>query len=272
MKFSQRIGKTEVRTILQKDSIDNALKVKLWNCFYNKIVYRNRRQVNSHLFDITRMLWEDFYLNKINDFPGEDEALKIYEDAFFKSNWYEIYDFIEFVSNLENVIPLTFSNFIENCNSILEKELSAYRIINYQVTPISNDIEVESIENASKINDKFKDVSTHLNASISSLSNRENPDYRNSIKESISAVETICKIITGENTLGKALNNLEKAGIKINPSLKSAFDKLYAYTNDSKTGIRHALVESDYSPDFDEAKFMLITCTGFINYLKSKTS
>ncbi len=163
------------------------------------------------------------------------------------------------------------SRFIDECNSILEKELSAYRIINCKITSISDEIEIESIENALKNNDKFKDVKTHLDTSLSYLSNRENPDYRNSIKESISAVETICKIITGENTLGKALNNLEKSGIKINPSLKSAFEKLYTYTNDEKTGIRHALIDSEYSPDFDEAKFMLVTCSTFINYLKAKS-
>ncbi|MFI0430048.1 AbiJ-NTD4 domain-containing protein [Mariniflexile sp. HMF6888] len=270
MKFSERIGETEVRSVLQKDSIDDALKIKLWNCFFNKVIYRQKRSINTHLFDLTKMIWEDFYLYRVNEFPGEKEALKIYEKNFFKSDWHEVYDFIEFVVSLENNIPLTFSGFIDNCNLVLEKELSAYRIINNQITPISDEVEMESIENASKSNDKFKEVSTHLKASVSSLSNRENPDYRNSIKESISAVESICKIITGENTLGKALNNLEKSGIKINPSLKSAFEKLYTYTNDSKTGIRHALVEGDYSPDFDEAKFMLVTCSTFINYLKAK--
>lgn len=33
MKFSQRIGKTEMRTVLQKESVDEIFKVKLWNVF-----------------------------------------------------------------------------------------------------------------------------------------------------------------------------------------------------------------------------------------------
>lgn len=91
------------------------------------------------------------------------------------------------------------------------------------------------------------------------------------LKKSISAVESVCKVVTGEKTLGKALNNLEKLGIKIHPSMKSAFDKLYVYTNDSKTGIRHAKINAGYSLNFDEAKFMLVICSSFINYLKFKS-
>jgi hypothetical protein len=40
-------------------------------------------------------------------------------------------------------------------------------------------------------------VSEHLNTAIGFLSDRKNPDYRNSIKESISAVESLMKILAG---------------------------------------------------------------------------
>ena len=113
----------------------------------------------------------------------------------------------------------------------------------------------------------------HLNSALEKYALRPNGDYRNSIKESISAVEGFCREKTGESTLGKALSQLEKKNIIIPPSLKAAFSKLYEYTNHADTGIRHALMDDDgkYTPTADEALFMLVSCSAFINYLESKS-
>jgi len=109
-----------------------------------------------------------------------------------------------------------------------------------------------------------------LRTSIEYFSNRENPDYRNTIKEAISAVEALCVIITGDKKakLGQALSNIEKK-FKIHGALKNAFSSLYGYSSDSG-GIRHSLLEDDISVSFEDAKFMLVSCSAFINYLKVK--
>jgi hypothetical protein len=101
------------------------------------------------------------------------------------------------------------------------------------------------------------------------LSNRKNPDYRNSIKESISAVESMAKTITQKPKadLEEALRILERSG-KIHGALKAGFSKLYGYTSD-EGGIRHAMMEE---PDLSssDAQFFLVSCSAFTNYLKSK--
>jgi len=82
-------------------------------------------------------------------------------------------------------------------------------------------------------------------------------------------VESTCQIITkkGKATLPDALKVLEKDH-KLHSALKDGFIKLYGYTSD-KDGIRHAMSEE---PDLDsaDAKYFLMSCTSFINYLKSK--
>ncbi|MBC8320129.1 MAG: hypothetical protein H8E34_05345 [Bacteroidetes bacterium] len=105
---------------------------------------------------------------------------------------------------------------------------------------------------------------------MSLLSDRKNPDYRNSIKESISAIESLCKILVGDNskTLGKALKELRKK-FEIPPSLLKAFDAIYGYTS-SEGGIRHSLLEDDITVGLEEARFMLVACSAFTNYLISK--
>jgi hypothetical protein len=118
----------------------------------------------------------------------------------------------------------------------------------------------------------FAAVGIHIRTAIEQFSDRKAPGYRNSIKESISAVEAMCKIITGlENAmLPEALKRLEEKGISLHAALKKSFISLYGYTSDAD-GIRHALLEES-TLDFDDAKFMLVSCSAFVNYLAAKAS
>ncbi|MDR1087632.1 MAG: hypothetical protein LBL16_05330 [Endomicrobium sp.] len=96
--------------------------------------------------------------------------------------------------------------------------------------------------------------------------NGRDSDFRNSIKESISAMEYVVRDITGASTLGEGLKKL-KEGEKINSYFIKAFHKLYAYTN-SEGGIRHANMNDNNNVYFEEAKFMSVACSAFINYIK----
>jgi len=119
----------------------------------------------------------------------------------------------------------------------------------------------------------FKNVNAHFENALRLLSDRESPDFRNSIKESISAVEAICRAVSEDEkaTLGQALDVIEKKGkIELHRALKRAFDSLYGYTSSSE-GIRHSLLEEATS-SFENAKFMLVSCSAFVNYLTAKAS
>ena len=82
--------------------------------------------------------------------------------------------------------------------------------------------------------------------------------------------EQICRNITGETTLDKAIARLEAKGVVINSEMKKGFAKLYYYTNDEATGIRHALMDDGNVPTSDEAIYMLVVCSAFVNYLTKK--
>lgn len=160
--------------------------------------------------------------------------------------------------------------FINLLNAEFDRLHFAYRIINDDIVEIDSKEEIETIE------DTLRNASTtirmHLSRALDLYAQRPEGDYRNSIKESISAVEVYCREKTGENTLGKALNKLEQGGLIIPSVLKQAFDKLYAYTNQPDSGIRHALMDDSgaYTPKAEEALFMLVSCSAFINYLVKK--
>lgn len=289
MRFSQRIGKKSVRQSLQIESIDTPLENKLWNCFLNefleaiKIIELFRSSTSAKVYNV---LWEDFFEQRTDEIPSYPRGdinissmINYFKVSFFESEWNEKYDFIEFLSEFENSLKKSKSqygnsyrdlSFTEKCNAILERENSGYRLVNNQIVQITSEHEIATIEEAIQNSSSLKPVETHLQTALEFLSNRENPDYRNSIKESISAVESFCKIITDDPkaTLGTALSKIEKSH-QLHGALKSSFLALYGYTSDSG-GIRHALLQDDIPVSMEDAKFMLVSCSAFINYLKTK--
>ncbi len=156
---------------------------------------------------------------------------------------------------------------MEALNIILERELSGYRIISGKVVDITDEQEVEMLEEA-LADTQYEGVNAHLKRALELLSDRKNPDYRNSIKESISAVEGIAKIISNnpKASLGDALKILEKNS-KLHSALKNGFSSLYGYTSD-ENGVRHSMLEEP-NITIADAKYFLLSCTSFVNYLKS---
>ena len=263
MLFSERMGITQPK-LLQIDSMDADLRNSLWNIFVDMFSKTNAFEV------ISEDIWKNFLKKPTDELPKfESNVIRELKPSFLKDNYYVVYDLIEFIIKSLKKHNYQTEVFVKKCKIVLEREKSAYKLINDQLIPISSEIEVQEIEQSleNSQNDKLKLVNNQLNTAIEHFKNRENADYRNSIKESISAVEGLCRLITGESTLGDALNKIDDK-IQINPQFKDGLRKIYAFTN-SKEGIRHAQM-LDSNIGFDEAKFMLVFCSAFINYLISK--
>jgi len=271
MRFSQRIGKTPIKVNIQKDTMDDDLRTSLWNVFYDFVAEKIGNDLcHSEYYLLIRNMWVYFFkkpLDSLNDwFPTTLNRIRTW---FFVCEWYEVYDFIEFLVQAES--PIDKDSFIIYCNLVFEREVSAYRIIGHKIGEITDDNEIKRIEDAldATKTDIFSAVHNHLKSALTMLTNRNKPDYRNSIKESILAVESLAKIISGDSKaeLGKALKKIEDK-IKIHPALKKAFLSLYGYTND-EGGIRHAMLDEKVIC-FEDAKYMLVSCSGFVSYLIMK--
>ena len=193
-----------------------------------------------------------------------EDCLSSLRKYFYSARWWEILDFIEFVAEKGNTSSK--KEFIHICNYNLSSENSAYRFVDGVIAEITSEEEIKSIETAIAEATPYGGVKLHLSRAIALHSDKQNPDYRNSIKESISAVESLAKQISGDEkaTLGAILNELEKQG-KIHGALKSSFSSLYGYTSDAN-GIRHALLQEDTLTKAD-ASFMLVCCSAFINHV-----
>jgi hypothetical protein len=281
-RFSEREGLKKARMEIQTDSIDDALKSRLWNVldhFYwgrGRIPNRDKPLwdlISGDVESLFMRMWDSYFKKPVDDLTlswrRDFPTVKTY---FFNCQWYEVYDFIEFVvSQYPNAA--TNDKSVETFNAVLEEELSAYRFVGGKITKITSKEEIAEVEEA--LETPFETVQVHVKTALNLMSDRKKPDYRNSIKESISGVEAICKIIANDDkaTLGEALDTIERTHkVDFHGALKRALDSLYGYTS-SAEGIRHALgLLEEPNLSFEDAKFMLVSCSAFINYLVSKAS
>jgi hypothetical protein len=273
MSFSQRKGIKPAKSVMQTDSMDDDLRNGLWNCitlFYWGQVDTVHYGYDERTHTLLKNIWIHFLKLPIDEIPDGWYMTQLsLKDSFFKFSWNEIYDFIEFLANNYGVDDIN-EKFINACNFVLEKEMSGYRFVDKIIAPITSEQELAAIEEALAGSNPFKPVNTHLNTALERLSDRKTPDYRNSIKESISAVEAISRLITNnpKATLGEAIKKI-KEKVALHPALEKAFNSLYGYTSD-KDGIRHSLMEES-NLKFQDAKYMLVTCSAFISYLIEKS-
>src|SRR5579862_7225556 len=250
MRFSERQGFRKVSQILQTDSMDVALRNRLWNVFINRCLNASDpeflwRAGKANFRDFCLTLWHD-HLKRPNDTIADTSSAAIGQirQHFFGCDWCEVYDFVEFVAS--RPIWTSRENAVRDFNDVLAEELSAYRFVAGKLAPVSSEQEKAAIERAiSQTSNSYSTTSEHLRQAIDLLARKPTPDYRNSIKESISAVEALCAIVTGDPkaTLGQALKIIDPQA-KLHGALRSAFDKLYGYTSDAN-GIRHALMEEN---------------------------
>jgi hypothetical protein len=273
--FGKRLGFEPINIPFQLESIDKTLRIELWNAHYlfihKKIEHADNYQKSTQII-IYHTIWIHFFRNPFDDYPAYDFQVGNYIKNFIeKGPWYKVYEFFEFVlDNIQKGYYFQNREYKEYINDILKRNNSGYTLSNNKFIPITNATEINEIERTQELAKKYTltGIQEHLNAAIELLSQKPNPDNRNSIKESISMVEAISRIIEpSASTLGKALNKLDQ-NHKINGTLKSGFDKLYAYTND-KNGIRHALMD-DQNIGIEDARFFLISCSAFTNYLIEK--
>jgi len=273
--FSERKGLKKAKTEIQINSMDEALKNRLWNVldyyYWSQGGYPSD-DIKSNMRSFLNKLWHNHFkepVDSISDSGSWEEALDGIRERYFSRQWFEVYDFLEFIASN---FPDKDANqrFMKTCNDVLKEELSAYRFVGELITQVTSETEISAIEES--LESPFKNVNAHFENALRLMSDRESPDYRNSVKESISAVEAVCRTIANDKkaTLGKALDIVEKK-TGLHGALRRGFDSLYGFAS-SAEGIRHALLDEKISLSFEDAKFMLVSCSAFVNYLVSKTS
>jgi hypothetical protein len=277
--FSERYGYMKPSQVIIRGGITEEIENAVCSAFDYLKEWMN--DIDSHMEydhsynEMGVFLWTQF-LNKRKEeywYRNRNIPVEVIKDRDMP--WYRKLDIIELsfkwllTSNDRGARTIT-ERFAKYLNHEFDRLNYAYRIVDKEIVEISSDQEIAAIETA--IDNSEDNVRLHLKSALGLLAEKPVGDYRNSIKESVSAVEAVCREMTGKNSLGDALNELANTGVEIPRILKLGFDKLYGYTCNPETGIRHALMVDDetYVPSSAEAIFMMVSCSAFINYLNAK--
>lgn len=268
--FSQRKGLKPIRNLLQVEGMDEPLRAQLWNVLHIYVWdvpgFRwNKHGGSGSISDFAEKLWFTHFKKPFTTIPDHPNVLMEHiEKHFFRYDWNEVYDFLEAVVAIFRKPELA-----QSINNVLEKEFAGYRLLDGRFVDVTDPKEIEELERALH-DDRFAPVSKHLGRALELMTDRKNPDFRNSIKESISAVESVAKLLTKNDkaSLHDAMRLLETKG-RLHPALRDAFSKLYGYTSDAD-GIRHAMLEEPNLSAAD-ARFFLVSCASFTNYLKAQS-
>lgn len=273
--FSERKGLKHFSDMVQTNDLNERTRNKIYSVISEKFDDLSIDYSNTLKDKFVEYLYKELFSKTERDIPmwGNDYDY----DTVFNTIYAIIieYDYTDIFTFIEGIITffvvadkITYNRYnykneyIKSISNVFKNENVNYKIINNKITDIVNEQQINSIEET--LNNPYKEVSGHYVKAIEQLYSVK--DFDNSIKESISSVESMCQILTQNSkaTLGDALKLLKD---KIHPALKSAFEKLYGYTSDAN-GIRHANGLGEGHSTFEEAKYMLISCSAFVNYLK----
>ena len=273
--FAERIGKRAVRSLTQRDDLDTETRNELWNVFVilQRIlqgVASSSYQTDSTAADVLDAVWTREYKKLRDEMGSEARVWAHMKTSILDAEWYDVLDLIEAIVKYLDQYKTSAtddlrSTFADAFNNRFEHYLVGYRFIGNEITPVDSTAEAEAVVGAQEETKNIAGARHALDRAVELLADRQSPDYPNSIKESISAVEAIVQKVTGEGTLGAGLGKLESAGLTIHPALKSAWSKMYGWTSDAD-GIRHAGVETAHA-DQALAKYVLVVCSAFVSYL-----
>ena len=274
--FSERLGYKPTKTI-QFESVNDVLRNRIWNLFYMADIQQgglSSKRVQKAFAGQPAI--EDLVIDRLGfslsvaEMKFENKKLKFLQEHLLRSPWNEVYEFVE--AHVASVDTEDRLQRIAEYNALFETEKSGYRFLHGELAAITNQEEIATFEKAGET--PFDAVNKHIKKAITLYSDVTSPDYENSVKESISAVEALCSVITGKTgsqaTLGKTIMHLEDKGVVIPQAMKNAYSTLYGGLS-NQGGIRHG--SKDYVPvSAEDAKYMLVSCSAFVNYLVEKWS
>jgi AbiJ N-terminal domain 4 len=275
--FAQAEGAEPLPQQLALKEISRELRAKLWSIVHESLV-QNRKYYDWITYRKGSYLeepWRTILYRKhvMRDHRMADDFDNSFEDLsaalrqiFERGNYVQIFDFLQWLlRQRERTINW------RSVQAALEDSCAAYRLLDdgRTIVPIASENERQTISRAfaDLASSEFDGARTHLEAAAEQLTLGNSAG---SIRESISAVESVARSLGGTKSLSGALQRL-KDKRAIHPALERGFNSIYGFTSDEK-GIRHPLLEeSTAKVDEADAVFMIGACAAFVSYLINRT-
>ena len=199
MRFSERVGARKPRSVMQGRSLDRETRNLLWNAVERAVPPRGRTMTSGRrtwMELLYREIWSDFLKLPLDDMPSEPNVRQVFKSVITENAWYEAYDLLEFILAAKHAPKPEFERDVAR---VLEEELAGFRLLDGELVELTEEEEIEAVSAVLRDTDvpRFQPARIHIKAAVRLLSDRANPEYRNSMKEAISAVEAAVWRLTG---------------------------------------------------------------------------
>ena len=282
--FSQREGKAPLPEPMRLEHLSKYFRNSVWlhvgETIKKSSRYDSMRGLvtgyqNSEVGNLIQLYFFDIVgmpHDGIDHVPKEHEKrLRI---TILEEEYHSVLSFIEFIlrAPVRHDVLITLK---KELTELFEHTPVAYAVQTMQglptivprISPESGAATTHAIETVEEKGPEG--AKAHLRKSVERLNAKH---YADSVRESISAVESVARTIDckANKKLGPALDSLQEAGVLRHKAFKGALNKLYGYTSDEK-GIRHPLLDEGAADvDLDDAVFMFSACAAFSAYLLNR--
>lgn len=252
--------------MLQVERVSDALFNKLWYVLEKQLLEGLKPKDAMHLwvFGMGFSSKERYGPVTSDSFGGQRVSFAKFEARVAQKTkdgeWWAIFDFMEFCLRLR----AKNDRLEKQVNGILQSEASAYRLVDGKVVPITDPIEIATIAEAFEVEDIAR---IHIRKALDLFSQKPIPDFENTVKEAVTALESLAKEVTGEEN-GKIRVLLKRDELSLHPALQKAISSFYGWACD-EDGVRHG---AGRPPEvtYAEAKFSLVISSGIINLIREQ--
>jgi hypothetical protein len=200
------------------------------------------------------------------DFRASLEIEKLIKDC----QWWQFYDICEVLwQGLKYKSQK--DSLSDEINNLLREEHLGFELRDGKVEKIGSGFVDAQIKEARYLlkEPEFKGADEHFEKALKALNIRPKPDVENCVKDAVSAIESIGRIIVNDDRamLSDIIKNMAKDRTIPKP-LDEVIQKIYAYRGD-QPGVAHGLVGTS-KVTIDEAEFVLAMSAVVIIYLVKK--
>jgi hypothetical protein len=197
-------------------------------------------------------------------------ASEAIEKLIMNCQWWQFYDICEVLwQGLKHKGEK--DSLSDEINNLFREEQLGFELRDGKVEKIGSGFIDAQIKEARYLlkEPEFKGADEHFEKALKTLNTRPKPDVENCVKDAVSAIESVGRIIVNDEKalLGDIIKDMAKNKTIPKP-LDEVIQKIYAYRGD-QPGVAHGLVGTS-KVTIDEAEFVLAMSAAIIIYLVKK--
>ncbi len=188
--------------------------------------------------------------------------------------WWEFHDICEVIWRILGGKYDHYADlFTRRLNSLFIDEGLPFELINGKIEKVGSGFTQAQIKEARYLlkEPEFKGADQHFEKAMKALNVRPNPDVENCIRDAVAAIESVGRVIVGDDKvlLSDIINKAVRKGAIPKP-LDQTFQKVYAYRG-NEPGVAHGAVDLSKVTE-SEAELILVMSAAMIIYLVKKRS